>query len=79
MGYVPPERPAMLYALATIFDVGTQFLRQAGSRWNGLPRTYEEYVERLYGDSTSDHFLLLNYGLLAAVITLIVTVILWLA
>lgn len=61
-----------LYTLARIYDVGTQFLAQAGTRpYNGLPRTFEEYIARLYGQRWPDHFLFLNYGFLASIVVLV--------
>ena len=64
---------ATLYTIASICDVGNQLLRQSG-RNSGLPRTFEEYIRRLYGAPSRNWFLVLNYGLLTAIVAFVIVV-----
>lgn len=66
---VSSEYTATMHTIAAIFDVGSQFLRQAGAgSQRVLPRTYEEYVRHLYGDRPRDPFYLYGWGLIATVV-----------
>ena len=86
MGYIPPKQPldfgratATLYTIARIADLGNQFLAQsehAARRRDVPPRTYEEYVARLYGDRPRDWMPLFSYGLLTAIIAAVVLIVL---
>lgn len=76
MGYVPPRPPdlnrytATLYTLASIYDVGNQ----DGPSRSALPRSYSDYLARLYGHAATDWFMVLNYAMLAAMVALILTI-----
>jgi hypothetical protein len=64
-----------LAMMARIYDIGAQYARFGAEReWRGLPRTYEEYVAKLYGAARPDRFQWLNYGLLLSLIALVLVI-----
>lgn len=67
--------PAILATLARIYDISAQYMEFTDDAWDGLPRTYEEYVARLYGQRPRDWMLILNYGLLGSTIALIIAIV----
>ena len=86
MGYVPPKRPdigqatATLYTIAQIYDIGNQFLAQTGHIADARMRHFdkrtecEKYIARLYGPKPFDWFVVANYALVgwfAAVVALV--------
>ena len=68
MGFVPEPPPisSQLNQLSIIYGLWGP----APDLIDHLPETYEEYQRRYYSNQPTDWFMVLNYGLLAALIAL---------